>query len=52
MVLRLPYSWHQTKIYQDLQVQSLKLKKYMWMIAYLFPKYPKNFAFQLFEILQ
>ena len=31
---------------------SCKLKKHWEMIAYVFRKYPKNFAFQLFVILQ
>ena len=31
---------------------SCKLKKHWEMIAYVFRKYPKNFAFQLFIILQ
>ena len=35
-----------------LEVHSCKLKKHWWIIAYGFSKYPDNFAFQLFIILQ
>ena len=35
-----------------LKVKSCKLKRYWKMIAYVFHKYPENFAFQLFIILQ
>ena len=34
-----------------LKVESCKLKKHWQMIAYVFQKYPENFAFQLFIIL-
>ena len=32
-------------------VQSFKLKTHEEVIAYMFQKYPENFAFQLFIIL-
>ena len=35
-----------------LKVQSCKWKKQGQMIAYVFRKYPENFAVQLFIILQ
>ena len=35
-----------------LKAQSCKLKKHWQMIAYVFQKYPENFAFQLYIILQ
>ena len=35
-----------------LEVQSSKLKKHRYMMAYVFQKYPENFPFQLFIILQ
>ena len=38
--------------YWNLKVQSCKLKKHRYMIAYVFQKYPGNFVFQLFLILQ
>ena len=34
----------------DLQVQSCKLKNHWWMIAYVFQKYPKNFAFYFLTV--
>ena len=34
-----------------LKLQSYKLKKH-WNVAYVFQKYPENFAFQLFIILK
>ena len=37
---------------KTLKVQSCKLKKHWWMIAYMLQKCPENFAFQLFIILQ
>ena len=33
-------------------VQLRKLKKYWLMTAYVFQKYPENFTFELFIILQ
>ena len=38
--------------FKALKVQSCKLKKHWWMIAYVFQKYPENFAFQQFKNLQ
>ena len=41
-----------TILIPNLQVQSSKLKKHRLMIAYVFQKYPENFAMQLFIIFQ
>ena len=40
------------KISEALKIQPCELKKHSLMIAYMFQKYPENFAFQLLIILQ
>ena len=37
---------------KHLKIQPCKFKKHWYMIVYVFQKYPKNFAFKLFLILQ
>ena len=37
---------------KHLKIQPCKFKKHWYMIVYVFQKYPKNFPFKLFLILQ